>query len=173
MLRNNIWNHVFHHKKVNDTQIRALNVRHLIRNADSFLAKIGEVSCDERSKSATISGAKTLLELLEIHKEAWNEGFQNRNLGPCSHGMFRCDDISKMTANEVYLGDVYGLFTLPISEWETTKDDGKTAGGYEIYDYLTVYEIVLRQYKNHLSSNINSIVTALADEDLELRNSGY
>lgn len=97
-----------------------------------------------------INASKSLEGVLELHKKAWGLGYRNNNLAPCEYGMFRTQDISTMKPEEVFLGDVYGLWTLPIPKWE----DQKT----EMYNNtISIYDIVLNQYKRVLYSNVKAL----------------
>jgi hypothetical protein len=78
-----------------------------------------------------------------------------------------------MKPEEVYLGNIWGLWTKNIPFWEKYKNQGKTGGGYTIYEYLTDYQIILNQYKRMLSSNVNAIVKDAEKELGELKMLGY
>lgn len=87
-----------------------------------------------------IEQAKTLRELFTLHIQAWANGIQHPNIGPDQYGIFRTQNILKMAPEEVYLGNVCGLFTKPLTCWETADDDAKQA--------------VLIQYRHLLLSNL-------------------
>jgi hypothetical protein len=88
--------------------------------------------------------ATTLERLFYIHKSAWAEGIRNDNLGPCIYGMFRTADINDMTKDEVYLGNINGLFTQPLTFWESQDDQD-------------AYKTVFRQYQLHLLTNFKAV----------------
>lgn len=93
-----------------------------------------------------LSLANTLDELVNIHKKAWEIGYKNANLAPCPWGMFRTKNISKMKAEEVFLGGIYGLNTWPIPFWESHKSD--------MFDEkTTTYSVIMQQYRSHLRNN--------------------
>lgn len=140
MRRNNMWNRIFHNKEIKKN----------IAECNKYLnwSKHGQAFID------AIKKADSLDTLLAIHKDAWRTGFQNGNLGPCSYGMFRTKDILTMTAEEVYLGDIRGLFTHNIPFWEEHKDDKYGCNGFNIDENISLYEIILNQYKNVLTLNI-------------------
>ena len=144
MRRNNMWNRIFHNKEIKKN-IAECN-KFLIWNnrGKYFLDSIGK--------------ADSLYTLLAIHKDAWGTGFQNENIGPCSYGMFRTKDILKMTAEEVYLGGIWGLFTHNIPFWEERKDDKYGCNGFNIDENINLYKIILNQYKNILTSNIKAMM---------------
>lgn len=105
-----------------------------------------------------LTDSQSLIELLNIHKELWADGYRNKNLGPNPHGMFQTDYIPNMTPNEVFLGNIFGLWTKSITNWEK---DHKTLFGENMYGIpadTTNYEVVLRQYKQLLKFNVKSLV---------------
>ena len=175
-MENNLFNSIFHRSEVKNLRERFATLSTLISNADDILDEIGDVKFerDNPDNPPTITGAKTLLQLLSLHKKAWKLGIRNKNIGPDMYGMFRTEDIMSMSPNEVLLGDIYGLWTNDINFWEAQKNVEKTdGGGYAIYQYLSVYEIILRQYKHHLSSNIKAIQNNAVDERRNLKELGY
>ena len=91
----------------------------------------------------SLNNCADLLDLLSLHKSLGNvlNLNSNRNLGPCEYGMFRTKDISTMSGNEVYLGNIYGLNTLSLNTWL------KSGNSEDI-------SIVFHQYRNHLESNL-------------------
>lgn len=105
-----------------------------------------------------LTDCKSLYELLEIHKELWNDGYRNKNLGPDPYGIFRTESISDMKPEEVFLGNIFGLWTFTIPEWEKDHKTFFGINGYGIPATATNYEVVLRQYKRLLKSNVLSIV---------------
>ena len=60
-----------------------------------------------------------------------------------------------MLPSEVYLGDIYGLWTFNIPDWNKEKDQTIDLGDGKL---RTCYSIVMNQYKRLLVSNIKSIV---------------
>lgn len=172
--KNTWWNRLFHKEETKANIERKERAEKLVSLASGYIQKIGEVTYTEGDQdSARVTGVTSLLDVLAIHKEAWSQGFQNENIGPDSCGMYRCESIESMRPEEVFLGNIWGLFTKNISFWERYKDEGKSGGGYPIYEYLTVYEIVLRQYKRQLSSNIKAITKKAEEELNQLKKLGY
>ncbi len=172
--KNTWWNRLFHKKETKANIERKERAEKLISLAPGYIQKIGDVTYTEGDQdSAKVSGATSLLDVLTIHKEAWSQGFRNENIGPNSCGMYRCESIETMTPSQVFLGDIFGLFTKNIEFWERCKNEGKTGGGFSIYEYLTVYQIVLQQYKHQLSSNIRAIAENAKKELNQLKQLGY
>lgn len=143
MRKNNTWNRLFHKAEVQE------NIKQM-----SIYTK----QCLEEQKFLdAIKSCKSLIDLMNIHKDAWGTGFQNENIGPCPYGIFRTLDIPSMTSEQVYLGGIWGLSTQAIPFWEEHKEDKYGCNGYGIDENLSLYEMVLDQYKKLLSSNIRTI----------------
>lgn len=106
----------------------------------------------------TIEKCDSLEELLSIHKSAWTLGFQNKNLGPDKYGMFRTENIPTMQPSEVFLGGIWGLWTYAIPFWEERKSQPYyNYNGFGIDSKISIYSIILDQYKRLLISNIKDI----------------
>lgn len=143
ILKENLWNKLFHKnhiKKQREVYKDSMNIMGLY---NYFIDEIDK--------------AKTLVDLLDIHKKAWKYGFRNYNLGPCSSGMFRCTDINSMTVDQVYLGNIYGLRTANIRFWNQNANEDMSCNGFGIPDDTKIITLILKQYKRHLESNIMSI----------------
>lgn len=130
ILKDNLWNVLFHHKELRKQRSLYWESKALISNYPRIKKNI-EDSVD-------------LFQLLMMHKEAWVYGFRNDNLGPCEYGMFRTKSIPDMTSSEVYLGNINGLWTFTLKEWQNKR-------GSEDYN------LIVFQYKNLLLSNIKAI----------------
>lgn len=107
-----------------------------------------------------------LMKLFNAHVGLWRDGLQCDNLGPDKYGMFRTEDISKMRPWEVYLGGVDGLFTRSAYDWEEFKDREtarRKADGLKP-DIPQEYQLVCRQYRDHLISNIRDIRSHIFDK---------
>ena len=136
MKQNNLFNRFFYKETLKEEKEKYEKCKSLVGHFPEL---------DER-----ISASKSLENVLELHKKAWGLGYRNNNIGPCEYGIFRTQDISTMTPDAVYLGNVYGLWTFPIPKWENQKS--------QMYDKdILVYDIVLNQYKGILHSNVKAI----------------
>ena len=91
--------------------------------------------------------AESLRELFILHIKIWANGIQHENFGPNQYGMFRTNDILMMVPEEVYLGNIWGLHTKPLPFWETQTSENQ--------------ELVIKQYKTILISNMNNLKTTL------------
>lgn len=98
-----------------------------------------------------ISKADSLMGLLEVHRQMWADGIRHSNIGPNEYGIFRTNDISTMRPSEVFLGNIYGLWTAPLSEWIGSKDE----------------HIIMDQYRHHLSSNVDWLRSLVFDNGLD------
>ena len=141
--RKSLWNRIFHKKELQEQRQERERLKHLIETADDFIEQLN--MCND------------LRILLHIHKDMWGSGIRNRNLGPNSCGMFRTEDILQMKAEEVFLGDIYGLWTFTIPEWEKEKENKYGSNSWGINPDTTVYELVVKQYRNLLMSNVKAI----------------
>lgn len=138
-MKNNLFNKIFRRKKLSE----------YLRKVDKSKTLVGWYPhLEQRLKEATSLG-----QLLAIHKDAWNLGFQNPNLGPCPWGMFRTKSIPTMTPEEVYLGGIWGLSTNNIPFWLQNKDETMAGNGFGINDDKLIYELIMQQYRRHLRSN--------------------
>lgn len=127
------WNKIFKFRQLASQRARDLE---LIKNAPKVIKKI--------------NNCKSLMELFECHKWLWNLGYQNENIGPCPYGMFRTNDIRTMRPSEVFLGDIYGLHTKNIPDWLPYLEEEWGEG-------ISIGELLMEQYQNHLISNVNAI----------------
>ena len=143
MKKNNFWNRIFFKKEIRKNMEDAVLKHTLSKNGSRIINAVEK--CD------------SLEELLSIHKEAWIVGFQNKNLGPCKYGMFRTENIPTMQPNEVFLGDIWGLFTRAIPFWEEHKSQQYGCNGFGIDPGTSLYSLVLDQYKEILRCNFTSI----------------
>ena len=141
--RENLWNRIFHKKELREQQTQRILAQCIINATDQFLDELNE--CND------------LQGLLHIHRECWKAGFNNKNLGPNEYGMFRTKDIAKMKAEEVYLGDIYGMWAFNIPEWEKQKNKPYGFNNWGIKPETTVYQLVVNQYKSLLVSNVKAI----------------
>lgn len=92
---------------------------------------------------AEIRKVKTLSEVFILHIQIWASGIHSENFGPNEFGIFRTKDILKMKPEEVYLGNINGLWTKPLPFWEECSEED--------------YNSVLNQYKSILVSNMKLI----------------
>lgn len=97
-----------------------------------------------------VSRCDNLLELFSLHRQIWDSGIRNANIGPNEFGMFRTEDISRMKPDEVFLGNIFGLFTLPLPEWIGRPEE----------------PIITQQYRNHLLSNVKQQQSLIYDSGL-------
>lgn len=143
MRKVNLWNRLFHFKELSNQFREFKSFGIIIDTYPSLLNRLND--------------AKSLHDLLSIHKQAWGFGYQNGNLGPCGLGMFRCTDIIQMKPEDVFLGDVYGLYTFSIPDWEKKKDLTMEGNAFGLEPDVRCYDVVMGRYKKILQSNIKSI----------------
>ena len=143
VIRKTLWNRMFHKKQLQKQRQEMERLQQIIDKADDYIEHLEK--CND------------LRLLLNIHKDMWGSGLRNKNIGPNEFGMFRTKDIPQMKAEEVYLGDIYGLWTFTIPEWEKEKEHKYGDNGWGINPDTTVYELIVRQYRHHLISNVKAI----------------
>ena len=149
IIRENFWNRFFYGDAIERQRGEVARLENLVAVSEKILKSLAD--------------CKSLLGLLAIHKDLWCSGFQNENLGPNEYGMFRTKDIATMLPEEVYLGNVFGLWTFTIPEWE---EKGHQWFGYNYFGIpstTTNYEVVLNQYKRLLKKNVESITSDARD----------
>ena len=149
-VRNNLWNKIFRSKALKEYQ-------EWKNTAYSIIGWNKQLNEDLRR-------AETLQDLINIHKHAWEIGYQSRNIGPCPWGMFRCESIPELTLDTLYLGDIWGLWTNTGKFWEFHKDETMAGNGFGIDPEKKCYDLIMQQYRRHLKSNINAIADNTAKE---------
>lgn len=142
-MKDNTWNRLFHRKALEEYKKAEELKKQIVGYFPILLQDLSE--------------AKTLKDLLCVHKKAWSLGYQNKNLGPCPWGMFRTKSIPDMRLEEVFLGGIWGLNTKPILFWEQYKDETMAGNGFGIRDDVKIYDIVMQQYRDLLRSNFREI----------------
>ncbi len=155
VLKQNLWNYIFHKKQLQKQQQEMRQLKHIIKTADDFLQQLKACSDLEM--------------MMNIHKDLWRSGIRNKNLGPNQKGMFRTEDILTMKPEQVFLGDIYGLWTFTIPTWEQQRENryGNGAAQWGLSPDITLYEIVCNQYRDFLMANVEAVKrnteTALAE----------
>ena len=142
-IKDNWWNRIFHHKTLEAWNQEAKKFRKIIGWYKNIIEELNE--------------AKSLEEILSVHKHAWEVGFRNINIAPCEWGMFRTHDILQMQPSEVYLGGIWGLTTKNIPFWNDNREETMAGNGFGIDDNKLIYDIIMQQYRNHLRSNFQAI----------------
>ena len=142
-LKEYLWNRLFLCRQQRRQRERVWNARRIISAAYPFLGALEK--------------ATSLSQLLEIHRDLWGSGFQNRNLAPDPCGMFRTKDILEMKPEEVYLGDLYGLWTKTIPEWEEHRQEKYGANAFGLDPDTPLYPSITDLYRGHLASNVEAI----------------
>lgn len=105
--------------------------------------------CSDYIKQLKISDS--LHDLLNLHRNMWSDGLQHPNIGPDEYGMFRTEDIRTMRESEVFLGNLAGLWTLPLNKWVGTPEE----------------KVVTEQYRHHLISNVEMLRSQVYDHGLD------
>lgn len=96
-----------------------------------------------------VKSANKLKDLHLLHTQIWANGIRCENFGPSEYGMFRTNDILMMSPEQIYLGNIWGLWTKPLTFWETCEIDDR--------------KLVIEQYRNVLLSNLQEIKRKILD----------
>lgn len=149
-VRNNLWNRIFRSKALKE-------YKEWKKTAHAIIGW-------NRQLNEDLQRAKTLQDLINIHKHAWEIGYRSPNIAPCPWGMFRCNSIPELTLDTLYLGNIWGLWTNNGTFWENHKSETMAGNGFGIDDDKLVYDLIVRQYQQHLKSNLNAIVKNVSDD---------
>lgn len=141
--KENLWNRIFHRKQLKEQRQEQIRLWYVIDKATGAIAKLEKAS--------------SLRELLDIHKEMWKNGLRDKSISPNENGMFRTKNIVDMKAEEVFLGDIYGLWTFNIPKWEEKKDEAFGFNDYGLPEKTTIYELVMAQYRQRLVKSVDTI----------------
>ena len=155
VLKENLFNRIFRRKKLQQQRDEKIRLERIIEKIDIYKPKVQE--------------CQNLFDMLKLHKDIWNDGIRNVYLGPNRYGFFRCKDIAEMSPEEVYLGNIYGLWTKTIPEWEEVKDHKFGVNLYGIEADTTIYQLILYQYRFVLTSNMQLIKQQAVDRLKELK----
>ena len=143
-LKENLWNKLFHKKTLTEQKQKYKKAKRIIGWKDQLFQDLNE--------------AKNLTDIMLVHQHAWELGYQDIRLAPCEWGMFRTKNISEMKPEEVYLGNIWGLRTANIPFWEENKEETMAGNGFGIKDDTLIYDLIMKQYRDHLKSNFHAII---------------
>ena len=145
IIKDNWWNRIFHKEELAKQQFEQVRCQRIIDNANGFLEELQECN--------------GLRGLLYIHKQLWNNGFWCEKLSPSESGMFRTKNIMEMKAEEVFLGDIYGMWSFNIPDWEKEKEKGHKYGAntWGLDPDVLVYDLVVNQYRHVLMSGVKKV----------------
>lgn len=82
--------------------------------------------------------------------------FHNAGRDEC--GINRTKQGEYVTEGNVFLGNIYGLFTLSIPKWRSGKDEPKGNWGFPGMEKLNAYDVVCRQATNFASGHIGPMI---------------
>jgi len=90
-----------------------------------------------------------------------------RNAGRDEYGMNRTKKGEVVTTNKVFLGNIYGLFTLPISDWDKCKHErkglwkGGNWDGHPDVENRNAYDVVSMQAQRFMRSHVSPMVNLI------------
>lgn len=79
------------------------------------------------------------------------------NAGRDEYGLNRTKKGQTVYDDYIFLGDICGLSTQPVSYWKTCKDDKKGGWGFPDpeLENMNVYDVVSRQARNFINSHLS------------------
>lgn len=83
------------------------------------------------------------------------------NAGRCEYGWNRTKRGETVTADKVFLGNIYGLFTHPVPFWKQRKDENKGGWGYSGMENLNAYDVVSQQARKFMASHASPMIVIL------------
>lgn len=83
------------------------------------------------------------------------------NAGRCEYGWNRTKRGETVTADKVFLGNIYGLFTHPVLFWKQRKDEKKGGWGFSGMEHLNAYDVVSQQARQFMTSHTGPMIAIL------------
>lgn len=83
------------------------------------------------------------------------------NAGRCEYGWNRTKRGETVTADKVFLGNIYGLFTHPVSFWKQRKDEERGGWGFSGMENLNAYDVVSQQARKFMVSHVGPMIAIL------------
>jgi hypothetical protein len=85
------------------------------------------------------------------------------NAGRTDFGMNRTEKGQSVVPATVFLGNIYGLWTKPVSVWMQTKDRPKGGWGFSGMEHLNAYDVVSDQARSFMVSHIKPMISIIND----------
>ena len=98
-----------------------------------------------------VNNCNSFKELLACHKKIFENGIVLSNLENQPHGMFRTAAL-QLTLDQVYLGNICGLFIRNAKYWESSKD-------------CFARDMCMRQWQNALIANLTNYMLKLKQSE--------
>lgn len=111
--------------------------------------KLEHQICQLNKFKGELMSHHTLEDTFKVHRQlgamhlAWSHA-----ICPDKYGMFRTSNIATMSTDEVFLGDIYGLWTHSLTYWSSSKNDEAVS-------------IVTNQYYEQVLSGIEAEIEEL------------
>lgn len=87
------------------------------------------------------------------------------NAGRCEYGWNRTKRGETVTADKVFLGNIYGLFTHPVPFWKQTKDEKKDQWNGTVWGDtlkgMNAYDVVSQQARKFMTSHTGPMIAIL------------
>ena len=92
-----------------------------------------------------------------------------RNAGRDSYGWNRANKGESVTDDKVFLGNIFGLWTFPVSEWKKSKNEMKGTFAYPGMKHLNAYDVVSDQAWQFMRSHVQPMCDCIEWLNRELR----
>lgn len=118
--------------------------------------KLEHQICQLNKFKGELMSHHTLEDTFKVHRQlgamhlAWNHA-----ICPDKYGMFRTSNIATMSTDEVFLGDIYGLWTHSLTYWLSSKNEDAVSTITDQY-YQQVLSGIKAEIKE-LAKKIHSI----------------
>ena len=78
--------------------------------------------------------------------------------GRDEYGWNRTKYGEQVTPDKVFLGNIYGLFTHPVTCWQAQRNEKRGGWGFPGMEHLNAYDVVSEQARQFMISNAGSMV---------------
>ncbi len=83
------------------------------------------------------------------------------NAGRNEYGWNRTKRGEVVTADKIFLGNIYGLFTHPVLFWKQKKDEKKGGWGFSGMENLNAHDVVSQQARQFMTSHAGPMIAIL------------
>jgi len=88
--------------------------------------------------------------------------------GRVKYGWNRTLPYEVVTAEKIFLGDIFGLFTKTVDFWQALKDEEKGGWGYPNMEHLNSYDVVSNQAAKFMESHVPTITDIVGVLEMKL-----
>lgn len=89
-----------------------------------------------------------------------------KNAGRCEFGINRTKSGEQVTLDDVYLGDIYGLWTKTARFWLEKKNNKKGGWGFPNMENLNAYDVISNKASNFINSHRGRMIELINELEL-------